>query len=81
MSRLLGGTPPAIGGTSAPDQLLGEIFEAVASGAPQSFLSFFVSKPFPLNVPIIIQASMIEVGTGHALANFLVTNLSVIELP
>ncbi len=72
-------TPPTIGGVTAPGQLLGEVFESILAGAPQSFLSFDISKP--VNTPIIIQAGIAEVGTGHALAGFLVTGLSVVELP
>lgn len=75
------GTPPVIGGTTAPGQLLGEVFESIAAGEAQSFLSFSISKPELVGTPIIIQASMAETGTGHAIAGFLVTGLSVVELP
>jgi len=74
-------TPPVIGGVTAPDQLLGQAFEPVAANAPQSFLTFVVSQPFTRNVPVIIQAAMVEAGTGHSLAGFLVNGCSVIELP
>ena len=74
-------TPPVIGGVSAPDQLLGEIFEAVAITGSQSFVSFGISKPFPVGVPIVVQAGMAEAGAAHDLTGFLITGLSVVELP
>jgi hypothetical protein len=75
-------TPPVIGGTPASPIFTLESLDAIAGNAFGSLLAFGISTPaLPLGVPVAIVLELAETGSGHALAQVDIGNLSVMELP
>jgi acetyl-CoA carboxylase alpha subunit len=63
---------------------LEDLTAPLLSGASAALSVFGISdnvSPLPLGVPVMIVVILGEVGSGHAIAQLAVTNLSVMELP
>ena len=74
-------TPPVLGGVLGSNALTLVSVASVAGGALGALLTFGMSQPLPIGVPVIVAVVMGETGGGHALAALAATNLSVLELP
>jgi len=76
---------PVVGGTpGSPVMVLEDISAPLLSGASGGLSVFGISdnvSRLPLGVPVVIVVVLGEAGSGHALAQLAVTNLSVMELP
>ena len=74
-------TPPVIGGVTGTPSLVLEGFNSLGANANGSFNLYGITNPMTVGEPMVVLVVLTESGGGNALAQLVIANLSVVELP